>query len=206
MTQKERLQTVLYDYVPPSSAAYIADLIVQHKIAFRIAKNRKTKLGDYRPPFGDKGHRISINHNLNPYQFLITTIHELAHLTTWEQYRNKVKSHGREWQYHYSVLLKPLLHEDVFPEALLAAVGKSLNKPAASSCSDPSLSLALQNYDDEDGLHFVRDIPNGTTFILQGRFFEKGELIRKRFKCRNLENNKIYLVNGLSRAQLLSDN
>jgi hypothetical protein len=204
MTQKERLESVLFDYVPPTSAEYIADQIVEHKIAFRIAKTRKSKLGDYRPPFREQGHRISVNHDLNPYQFLITTIHEIAHLITWEQHKNKVKSHGREWQHNYVKLLQPLLNDDVFPDELLQIIQRSNSKPAASSCSDPELSIALQKYDDDDGLVFVRDIPSGATFELQGRLFKKGKLIRKRYKCLNVQNKREYLVNALSRARQMN--
>jgi SprT protein len=203
MNKQERLEQVLHDYVPPSSATYIVDLILKYKIAFRISRSRKSKLGDYRPPHRDRGHRISVNHDLNPYQFLITTIHELAHLITWEKHKNRVKSHGTEWQYYYASLLKPLLHEDVFPTDLLLVIELGMSKPAASSCADVDLSLALQKYDDDDGLQFVQDIPLGETFILQGRFFKKGDLVRKRYKCMNLENNRLYLVNALSRAELV---
>ena len=40
-------------------------------------------------------HRISVNGNLNKYSFLITLIHELAHLLTFTQYKNRVDPHGR---------------------------------------------------------------------------------------------------------------
>lgn len=204
MTQRERLEAVLIDFVPPPSAAYVAEKIVEHKIAFRIAKSRKSKLGDYRPPFKGQGHRISVNHDLNPYQFLITTVHEIAHLITWEQYQNKVKSHGVEWQRNYVKLMRPLMNDDIFPTELLKILEASNSKPAASSCSDPKLSLALQKYDEADGLMFVRDVPKGSTFELQGRLFKKGDLIRKRYKCLNVENKREYLVNALSRARLLN--
>jgi len=203
MNQRERLESILIDFLPPPSIGYIVDFIVQHKIAFRIARKRKTKLGDYRPPYGSQGHRISINHDLNPYQFLITTVHELAHLTTWEKYKNRVKSHGKEWQSEYALILKPLLIEDIFPEDLMHTLEKRLQKPAASSCSDPELSLILQKYDADDGLEFVKDIPTGQTFMLEGRIFKKGELMRKRYKCLNLQNKRLYMVHSLSRARRL---
>lgn len=205
MSQKEQLQQILQEYIPPASSGYIADLIVEHRIAFRVAKARKSKLGDYRSPFKGKGHRISVNHDLNKYQFLVTTIHEIAHLYTWNQYRNKVKSHGREWQNFYAQLMRPLLRTEVFPHDLIEVLEKRLHKPAASSCSDPELSLIFEQYNEDDGQQFVKDIPKGSTFILQGRFFEKGELARKRYKCLNLENKKYYMVHGLSRATLVDD-
>jgi SprT protein len=203
MNQRERLESVLIDFLPPPSIGYIVDFIIDHRISFRIAKKRKTKLGDYRPPYGNQGHRISINHDLNPYQFLITTVHELAHLSTWEKYKNRVKSHGREWQNEYGLILKPLLNDDIFPEDLMRTLERRLLKPAASSCSDPELSLILQKYDSEDGLEFVKDIPIGQTFMLEGRIFKKGELMRKRYKCLNLHNKRLYMVHSLSRAKIV---
>ena len=85
---------VLAKYIHEDAAKIIAQWIVDTKCRFRITKSRSSKFGDYRPPYGFAGHRISVNHDLNPYAFLITTVHEFAHLKTWNEHKHLVKPHG----------------------------------------------------------------------------------------------------------------
>lgn len=96
-------------YIPQQAAPIIATWIIDSGCLFRIARSRKTKLGDYTAPFKGEPHKISVNHDLNPYAFLITTIHEFAHLKTWQQFKNKVKPHGIEWKNHFKILMEPFL-------------------------------------------------------------------------------------------------
>src|SRR5690554_6336368 len=89
--------SILEKYMPAQAAELIAQWIAETSCQFKITGSRKSKFGDYRPPFGGKGHRISVNHDLNPYAFLITTVHEFAHLHTWHEHKNKVQPHGPNW-------------------------------------------------------------------------------------------------------------
>ncbi|HAD34265.1 MAG TPA: hypothetical protein DCF44_07170 [Chitinophagaceae bacterium] len=45
---------------------------------------------------------MSVNGNLNSYHFLITLLHEIAHMLVWEQFRNRVKPHGLEWKHVFA--------------------------------------------------------------------------------------------------------
>ena len=56
-----------------------------------------------------------MNGTLNNYSFLITLIHELAHLLTFTQYKNRVEPHGREWKRIYGTMMKDFLTPDIFP-------------------------------------------------------------------------------------------
>ena len=93
---------VLAQYMPLSAAPIISKWIDYFQCEFKISKNRATKLGDYRHPFKNNGHKISVNNNLNSYAFLVTTVHEFAHLLTWNEYKNKVKPHGNEWKNNFN--------------------------------------------------------------------------------------------------------
>ena len=185
--------------MPPTAAPIIAKWIDYFQCEFKISKSRSTKLGDYRHPFKNNGHKISVNNNLNPYAFLVTTVHEFAHLLTWNDHKNKVKPHGAEWKTNFKRMMKPFFDLNVFPPDVNQSITAYLNNPAASSCTDLHLARALKKYDEaEDSIH-VEQLPIGTIFTLNdGRRFQKGERIRKRYRCVCLDNNKIYLFNPLA--------
>ncbi len=75
--------SVLHDFIPSDAVELVIAYMHQYKIHLKIKRERKTVLGDYRPSFNGKPHTISVNANLNKYHFLITFIHELAHLINY---------------------------------------------------------------------------------------------------------------------------
>ena len=70
---------------PEGSADYAYDILWKYGIQLRIKKPRTTKLGDYRPPQPGEARRISINKDLNKFSFLVTFLHETAHLINFEK-------------------------------------------------------------------------------------------------------------------------
>jgi len=190
-------KTILGKYLPEASVGTMHDWLQQYKIHLKITRKRSSKLGDYRSPHNGKGHHITVNHDLNPYAFLITLIHEIAHLITWEKYRNKVRAHGREWKDAYRELMVPFMNMDLFPEDIHTALQFYLKKSYASSGSDLTLSRCLQKYDPNPGIT-LEELDEGSIFQLtNGRIFKKGPLLRKRYRCISLDNKRTYLVNPL---------
>ncbi|PST84529.1 sprT domain-containing protein [Pedobacter yulinensis] len=186
--------------MPEGAAPLVARWIDYFQCEFKIARNRNTKLGDYRHPFGSKGHRISVNHNLNNYAFLVTTVHEFAHLLTWNDHKNRVKPHGAEWKQNFKRMMQPFFELRVFPEDIHRAIDRYLSNPAAASCTDLHLARALKKYDrkNENQVH-LEQLPLHAVFsIKDGRRFRKGEQIRKRFRCLCLDNGQMYLFNALA--------
>lgn len=190
---------ILAQYMPANAAPIIAKWIDYFQCEFKISKNRTTKLGDYRHPFKGTGHKISVNNGLNPYAFLVTTVHEFAHLLTWNDHKNKVKPHGAEWKTNFKRMMKPFFDLNVFPPDVSDSIATYLNNPAASSCTDLRLARALKKYDvKETGVH-VEQLPMAAIFSLKdGRRFQKAEKIRKRYRCTCLDNGKVYLFNPLA--------
>jgi len=191
---------VLAQYMPVEAAPLIAKWIDYFQCEFKIAKTRSTKLGDYRHPYRDKGHRISVNFNLNNYAFLVTTVHEFAHLLTYNEFKNKVKPHGLEWKNNFQKMMVPFFDLNIFPEDIHIAIDNYMSNPAASSCSDLHLSRALKKYDDNkaETLHLEQLLLNSTFKIKDGRKFIKGERIRKRYRCMCLDDKRLYLFNPLA--------
>lgn len=190
----------LSKYMPASAAPIISRWINDSGCLFRISRNRTSKLGDYRPPHDGKGHRISVNHNLNPYAFLITTVHEFAHLKTWSAYRNKVKPHGREWKSDFRELMRPFIQSGLFPDDIQQAIVRYLDNPAASSCSDLQLFRVLKRYDTPgETTPTVEQLPDNALFTLKnGRIFQKKEKIRKRYRCIEIKTQRVYLFSPVA--------
>lgn len=202
---REQHFKVLEKYLPYESIEYVVELIHEHHAQFRISKSRSSKLGDYRHPFGEHGHRISVNYNLNKYAFLITTIHEFAHLVCWNNHKNKVKPHGVEWKSIFYSLLKPLINKHIFPNELLEPINNYIANPAASSCSDHTLLKALMRYDDTPvSATLLEQLNEGAIFrISTGRVFIKGPLRRTRFLCEELTTKRKYTISSLVEVELV---
>jgi len=191
---------ILAQYMPAEAAPVIARWIDYFQCEFKISRNRRTKLGDYRHPFRGEGHKISVNNDLNSYAFLVTTVHEFAHLLTWNEYKNKVRPHGEEWKRNFKRMMAPFLDQDIFPEDIRVAIHHYLHNPAAASCTDLRLSRALKAYDfrKEDAKR-LEELPVNAIFkIKDGRRFRKGERLRKRYRCVSLDNGNTYLFNPLA--------
>lgn len=195
----------LSKYMPVSAAPIISQWIVNSGCLFRISKHRTSKFGDYRPPYGKHGHRISVNHNLNPYAFLITTIHEFAHLKTWNTYKNKAKPHGNEWKANFRHLMQPFIQKGIFPNDVEAALVHYMNNPAASSCTDLGLFRVLKQHDiQKNGAQTVEKLPENAIFTLKnGRVFQRKEKIRKRYRCVELQTQRIYLFSPIAEVTVL---
>ena len=191
---------VLNNYLPEGAAPVIARWIDYFKCEFKISKGRSTKYGDYRHPFKDEGHRISVNYNLNPYAFLITTVHEFAHLLTWNEHNRKAKPHGLEWKNNFKRMMKPFFEQTIFPPDIKLAILNYLENPSASSCTDLNLFRVLHRYDNKpESIVHLEKLPLNSSFAIKnGRLFKKGELIRKRYKCIEVKTGAVYLFNPLS--------
>ena len=190
---------ILAEYLPEGAIDRVYDWIRSYKVHFRITRARTTKLGDYRPPAGRSSHRISVNHNLNPYAFLITFVHEMAHLIVHEKYGRRVQPHGREWREEYRDLMLPFLDGEIFPSDIRPVLRRSLINTKASSTNELALSRVLLRYDKPSHHNRLEELGEGQTFQTEnGRIFRKGERIRTRYKCLNLQNNRYYLFHPLT--------
>lgn len=198
---------VLSNYLPADAAPVIARWIDYFNCEFKISRNRSTKHGDYRHPFKDAGHRISVNYNLNPYAFLITTVHEFAHLLTWNEYKRKAKPHGQEWKNNFKKMMRPFFEQSIFPPDIRQAIVKYLENPAASSCTDLNLFRILKQYDKKpEGIISVEKLQINALFSIKGgRVFRKESLVRKRYRCVELKTGAVYLFPPLAEVSIVGE-
>ena len=189
----------LKNYIPEKSAEPVLQILNYYKVHLTITRDRKTRYGDYTFAHGPLPHRITVNSTLNRYAFLITLIHELAHLVAFDNYGGKIAAHGKEWKYTYAMMLKDFLRKDIFPDDILQTLNKSLHNLPASSCADENLMRVLKKYDEvKPGLKMVEEIAEGNLFMLEkGEIFRREHKLRKRIQCTELKSGKIYLFNPL---------
>lgn len=206
MATADQLRSTLSKYVPADALDECIHWITKYRIKVRIKKTRQSKYGDYRPPFRGDGHKISINHELNAFAFLITFTHEVAHLTCYIKYGNRTAPHGTEWKREFKHLLIPFIAANIFPKDLRQAVISYLQNPLASSCSDIDLQKALSKYDvKEKGWLYLEELPEGAIFkIHNGKTFVKGKMLRKNYECFELPKRHKYFIYPLMLAMKLS--
>src|SRR5690606_1228419 len=197
----------LSKYIPETAAPVISQWINDTGCRLKVTRSRKSKLGDYRAPYRGDTHQITVNHDLNPYAFLITTVHEFAHLKTWMAHRHRVKPHGVEWKLNFKLLMDPFLQMDIFPQDIVQAVSMYLTNPAASSCTDINLYRVLKRYDSPDKESvFVEELAENDYFRMEnGRVFQKLEKVRKRYKCKELNTQRIYHFHALAEVFVVKD-
>ncbi len=206
MSVSEHPMQALADFLPEGTFDRVVGYIHHYKVHLTISKQRKSVLGDYRHSGWGSNHRISVNGNLNKYEFLITLLHELAHLLTYELHKNRVEPHGKEWKAHYSRLLVDFVQEKVFPADVEKALQKSIRNPSATANGETELLLVLRKYNEvkREGIVPVIDVPENTLFQTEnGRIFRKGPLRRKRFECIEVKTGNRYTFSALSEVKPL---
>ncbi|MEP7280130.1 MAG: SprT-like domain-containing protein [Bacteroidota bacterium] len=206
MPKQEFPLTYLQHYLPAPAAALALELLQRYKVHLTITKERKTVLGDYRHAHNNAAHRISVNGNLNLYAFLITLVHELAHLVAFLENGNRIQAHGTEWKQVYKMLLLQFLNTAIFPEDIIKALRSSLHNLPASSCADEGLMRVLRRYDKKEaGMLLVEELPDGALFALDnGTVFKKGRQLRKRFQCVEVKTGKLYLFSPIYEVKKVS--
>jgi SprT protein len=201
---------ILQRHLPGEACSYVRDLLGARDVAVRVSRPRLTKLGDHRPPrAADPRHRISINEDLNPFAFLTTLLHEIAHVDVWAKHagrRHRPRPHGPEWKGEFATILAPVVAARWLPDDVASALGSYMRNPAAMSCSDRGLVLTLARYDDAAATRKrVEDIPPGGLFrVANGRVFCRGRRVRTRYLCVEQTSGAEYRVHALALAEAVA--
>jgi hypothetical protein len=197
--------SVLTKYLPVLAVQPLTELIEAHSVHLKIVNERQTRHGDYRP-LPDGSHRITVNANLNTYRFLITLVHEIAHLVAFKKYGRAIKPHGVEWKSTFQHLMLPFLRPEIFPTDLLPILARHFRNPKASSDTDAAMSVALKSYDDGSDKNYIFELAHGAVFAAaNGRKFKKGAQLRKRYQCIEIATGLVYLFQPNAQVELLKN-
>jgi SprT protein len=195
----------LQDFLPENTLPYIEQILVPYTVFVKITKERKSRLGSFNPNRGSKPPVITVCAVRNPYSFLITFIHEIAHLKTWTEKVKKVSPHGKEWKSNFTNLIMPLIERGTFPEEITVNLISHLKNPKASISSDLLLIRALKNYDTgRNGYFMLEDLPENNLFLWRNKTFQKKEKLRKRYRCIEVKSKRHYLFSPLAEIELIN--
>ncbi|MEE9363181.1 MAG: SprT-like domain-containing protein [Cellulophaga sp.] len=198
------MHITLEKYLPERAIFSCAELIKNNKVHLKIVNERVTRHGDYRRMPNGK-HQITVNSSLNKYRFLITLIHEIAHLVAFEKYGRRIKPHGIEWKHTFQYLMLPFIRPEIFPMQLLPLLANHFKNPKASSDTDARLSIALKQFDLESDKTYIYEVPIGSVFrIYNGKLFKKGNRRVKRYECIEVATTKMYLFQPNAEVELIS--
>ena len=188
-------------FLPAPSFLKIKHWITELDVQLKITAPRKTKLGDFKGV--NNTMYISINNDLNPYSFLITLTHELAHAFVYIAHKRGVAPHGKQWQDTFKAMMLNFLNPTIFPNDVLKVLSMHLKQPKASTLTDINLASVLKKYDQVKVLT-ISDIADESIFsISNGKIFKKGKQLRKRFRCIECASNKVYLFHPLAEVTLV---
>ncbi len=199
------MDRVLQNYLPERAILPCFELIKANAVHLKVVNKRVTRHGDYRRlPNG--AHQITVNATLNQYRFLITLVHEIAHLVAFEKYGRRIKPHGKEWKYTFQTLMLPFIRPEIFPSNLLPLLAKHFRNPKASSSTDSQLSIALKQFDHPSDHLYVFELPVGSIFKLHnGRLFKRGNIKVKRYECIEVATGRVYLFQPNAEVELIND-
>ncbi len=183
----------LFQLIPGKSKKKVIKLLESEPVIIRVTKKRTSKHGDFRKK-ANGDFFITINESTNPYRFLITLLHEIAHYIVFKKYSSISKPHGPEWKLAYRKILLPFLNKQIFPDQICRCLAHYMKNPKASTDRDLNLFMALRKYDKKENYSLILEIEKGQSFRIKGgRKFIKLNKRRKLYECREVSSNRIYL-------------
>ena len=194
----------LVPYLGEEAALFIDNQTKGLKFHLKVSKPRDSKFGDYFPSVKNKPQRITVNGNLDKYSFLITFLHELAHLIIQEKIKHKCNPHGNEWKAEFTKLLNLAVNNELFPDKISLLIKKLyIEKQRFTHTSRvkilnaiyKELNIQIPVRLENISINSIVVLPNGMKII-------KLNQQRTRCLCRDLNNNKLYFVNNLIEVKL----
>jgi SprT protein len=206
---EQELRQILEKHVPAQSVEYCVGLWKEINFSFTVTRKRSSCFGNHSFRM-DRGHLITVNYDLNPQAFLLTYVHEVAHLRTFEAHqrpkfgllrRKRIDPHGNEWKQSFIQLMKPILNETHFTEQVLTPLRHYMADPKASSVSYHPLAKVLHMQADE-GQH-LSDVAVGVVFKFKDKLYRKIEVRRTRIICEELNSRNRFLISGAAHVKVL---
>ena len=201
-----RHRKILLEHLPAQSLELVENWMKQYPASLKITQRRNSKMGDYRPPLNTPRHRISVNGDLYPDAFLVTLVHEIAHLFVWERYKRTVRPHGVQWKNQFRLMLKECSDRKIFNGEVRGIVERFISGDISYSMFNLHFEKKIYEIHGGDGDILLAEIPPDSVFSIQnGRTFIKKEKLRTRFRCQEIRSGRYYLISSLARVKLRHD-
>ena len=190
------MNETLLKYIPEHAVKPVFELIKENQVHLKIVNERQTRHGDYRKAINGK-HEITVNANLNHYRFLITLIHEIAHLVAFEKFGRNIKPHGQEWKYTFQRMMVPFIRPEIFPHQILPLIANHFKNPTASSDTDARLAFALKQFDErKPDVHYIHEVPSRIYFRIKN-----GKKKSSKPQSENFEEDRLELQDSKSKKK-----
>jgi SprT protein len=196
------MQNEVINYIPENATELVLELLNEYPHVLKIVNQRQTKHGDFRKTI-DGRYQITINNSLNQYQFLLTLVHEIAHLVTHLKYK-RIKPHGIEWKISFQHLMLPFVRPEIFPMSILPYLANYLKNPKASTDTDVNLSLAMKQFNKKSDKSFIFEVPLNGVFTFKNKTYIRQNKRRTRFECLELRSKRLYLFNQNVEVELVT--
>ena len=169
-------------HMPDGWQVAVQAMLAANPILVQVVRHRKTKHGDHLVTGAREFSIITVNASGNPWQFVLTLLHEIAHAEVAHQTRHRVAPHGKEWKLAFRELLEA--HHHLFPPGLANPVMDYARNPLYSADSHGALAAALRRHDTLDLRPTVQELALGQWFSLDDKtVLVKQRLLRKWFRC-----------------------
>jgi hypothetical protein len=196
------IASLLEEKIPGIPSGSIVRLASDYPFNLKVVRRRSSKSGDFRSPCNGDPARITVNGDLNPYAFLITFVHELAHYVVWIDSRDRKRRpqpHGTQWKTTFREMMQPFLAPHIIPPVILFPLALYLKNPRASSSADQELLRALRTFDNKPGIIHLEDLPFDSVFSIgNGMVFKKKDKLRTRYTCICQRTNRTYRISSLA--------
>ena len=207
MIREAHIKT-LSKYLPAKSLQAVYDMIPRYGIHLEITRTRESRHGDFRyDPTCGKYH-ITVNGSLSPYAFLLTFIHEVAHLVVHKEKGYVERPHSQAWKDTFRCLMMSLPLEDIYPDDILPHLLDYLKNPLATADRHNALSRALGSYDSygkkiemTDDVSHIENLVAGDEFIFREKRYTLGTKRRRLYLCTSAENGRQYLFSPLAQVK-----
>ena len=188
----------LKKYLPKGAYKLVVPHLENRNVIVKITPPRLTRTGSFSVCRDEVDRcRISISDTGNKFQFLITLLHEIAHMNIYYNYKweyRRIKPHGHQWKSEFQNLVVPLVENGVFPSSLKSVLEKHMLNPTASTSTDVSLLKALKKYALFPNQKCIDDLPEGSKFMFRnGIRYIRGRKRLKRIECLDESTGKRYL-------------
>ncbi len=202
---RQSISECLAACMPVDAVETITRIIRDYHIDFIIRRNRRSKLGDFKPSVNGSSHKITINADLNTHECLLVFLHELAHLMVYEAHGRQVAPHGLEWKRQYGMLIRQFVGMEFFHPSVCDLLVAYSYRVKASGVADLQLAKALRVFDrtsPETSWQFLEEVDDNKLFkMMNGRLFRKEEKIRTRYRCYCLDNQRSYLIHPAAKVK-----